>query len=102
VSCGRTQEFLAKRKIGSKELQDAKKQTIGGREALKLVLEMDEIYVAKGSKLVHIDVKKDRPDAAALKALVIGPTGNLRAPCVRIGRTMLIGFSEEAYLKVLA
>ncbi|MBI3448735.1 MAG: hypothetical protein HY049_07455 [Acidobacteria bacterium] len=102
MSCGRTQEFLAKRKIESRELRDAKKQTIGGSEALKLVLEMDEIYVAKGSKLVHIDVKKDRPDAATLKALVIGPTGNLRAPCVRIGRTMLIGFSEEAYLKVLA
>lgn len=28
---------------------------------------------------------------------VLGPTGNLRAPAVRVGKTWLIGFGDEAY-----
>ena len=29
-----------------------------------------------------------------------GPTGNLRAPALRKGRTLVIGFDEETYRKV--
>ena len=36
-------------------------------------------------------------DGAALRAAVIGPSGNLRAPTLRVGKTWLVGFSEEAY-----
>ena len=36
-----------------------------------------------------------------LLARMIGPTGNLRAPTARVGRTLLVGFSEEAYRRVL-
>ncbi|MBL8880075.1 MAG: hypothetical protein JNG88_13230 [Phycisphaerales bacterium] len=32
----------------------------------------------------------------ALK-LLIGPTGNLRAPALRIGRTLVVGFSDPLY-----
>jgi arsenate reductase-like glutaredoxin family protein len=102
VSCARTQEFLAKRKIETKEQQDAKKQTIDGRGALDLLRQVDEIYAAKGSKLVHIDLRVEKPDSETLRGLIIGPTGNLRAPTLRVGRTLLVGFSEEAYRKVLA
>ena len=31
-----------------------------------------------------------------LKAM-LGPTGNLRAPTVRKGTTLLVGFNEETY-----
>ena len=33
---------------------------------------------------------------------MLGPTGNLRAPTLRVGRTLLVGFDEETYRKVLA
>jgi hypothetical protein len=32
---------------------------------------------------------------------VLGPTGNLRAPTLRVGKTLLVGFSEEVYRKQL-
>jgi hypothetical protein len=32
---------------------------------------------------------------------MLGPTGNLRAPTLRAGRTLVVGFDEEAYRKVL-
>lgn len=31
---------------------------------------------------------------------MLGPTGNLRAPTVRAGATLLVGFNEDAYVDV--
>jgi hypothetical protein len=32
---------------------------------------------------------------------MLGPTGNLRSPCIRAGKTILVGFSEEAFRDAL-
>jgi arsenate reductase-like glutaredoxin family protein len=68
---------------------------------LALVQEVDEIYASKGKQVVHLDLKKDKPDKPALLAVLLGPTGNLRAPTLRKGRTLLVGFDEASYAKVL-
>jgi hypothetical protein len=51
--------------------------------------------------VVRADLKTSPPERAELLALLLGPTGGLRAPTLRVGRTLLVGFSEEAYAKVL-
>ncbi|MBL8798867.1 MAG: hypothetical protein JNM56_33595 [Planctomycetia bacterium] len=56
----------------------------------------ERIVVAKGKKVVTFDMKQP-PDDDTLAAHLLGPTGNLRAPTIRRGRTLLIGFNEEAY-----
>ena len=61
----------------------------------------DEIYASKGKQVVHLDLKRDKPDAATLKGLLLGPTGNLRAPTLRKGRTLIVGFNEATYEKLL-
>jgi arsenate reductase-like glutaredoxin family protein len=80
---------------------DAKKTTLKEREALALVKDVDEIYASKGKQVVHLDLKNEKPDKASLLGLLLGPTGNLRAPTLRKGRTLLVGFDEAAYAKVL-
>ena len=80
---------------------DARKTTLKEKEALALVQEVDEIYASKGKQVVRLDLKKDKPEKAALLALLLGPTGNLRAPTLRKGRTLLVGFDEASYAKVL-
>jgi len=57
--------------------------------------------VVKGKKVVTFDMKKQPPDDDTLTAHLLGPTGNLRAPTLRRGKTLLVGFSPEAYQKVL-
>ena len=57
--------------------------------------------MAKGAKVVHLDLKKDRPERATLLGLLLGPSGNLRAPTLRRGRTLLVGFDESTYKAVL-
>jgi hypothetical protein len=55
------------------------------------------VVVAKGKKVLTFDLKKDPPSPADLAAVVLGPTGNLRAPAARTGKTWTIGFNEDAY-----
>ena len=63
--------------------------------------DVDEIYVVRGKRVVRVDMKASRLARAELLALLLGPTGGLRAPTLRVGRTLLVGFAEEAYAKVL-
>ena len=61
---------------------------------------MTKLLVAKGKKVTRVDLKKDRPDDDTLVSLMLGPTGNLRAPTMKIGKTVLVGFNDEVYGEV--
>ena len=80
---------------------DAKKATITRRQALAVLEGVDEVYATKGRKVIHVDLRREKPDRAKLEGLLIGPSGNLRAPTLRRGRTLLVGFDEATYSKVL-
>ena len=51
----------------------------------------------KGKQVVEFDIKKNRPDDEVLLGHLIGPTGNLRVPTAKIGKTLIVGFNEETY-----
>lgn len=59
------------------------------------------IYASKGKQVVRLDLRKQPADEQTLAGLLLGPTGNLRAPTVRVGRKLLIGFDEDTYAEVL-
>jgi hypothetical protein len=62
---------------------------------------VDQLYVAKGKKVVPVDLARAKPPRAELLGLLLGPTGNLRAPTLRKGRTLLVGFDEATYTRLL-
>jgi arsenate reductase-like glutaredoxin family protein len=70
------------------------------KEALELVKNVEEIFASKGTKVIHIDLRKEKPDPAALTGLLLGPTGNLRAPTLVKGKTLIVGFDQETYQRV--
>ncbi|MCI0638649.1 MAG: hypothetical protein L0Y70_06215 [Gemmataceae bacterium] len=76
---------------------DAGKDRKGREQALALAKEAAKLVVARGKKVVSFDMKKDPPDDDTLAAHVLGPTGNLRAPTVRKGKTLYVGFSDDVY-----
>ena len=52
----------------------------------------------KGKKVTHFKLStKERPDDDALAAAMLGPTGNLRAPTLRRGRKLIVGFNQDSY-----
>jgi hypothetical protein len=58
------------------------------------------VIAARGRSVTRLTVEDAARDDLA-KAL-IGPSGNLRAPAARVGRTLLVGFSAEAWSEELA
>ena len=53
------------------------------------------MIVAKGKK---VDAWKTAGKAPAdAVAAMLGPTGNLRAPTIRRGKTVVVGFNEEVF-----
>lgn len=101
MTCGRAQEFLARQRVAVESVTDAKKERLGRKQALDLGRSVAEIFVAKGKKVVHLDMRKEKPSDADLLKLLLGPSGNLRAPVVRKGKTLLVGFDPESYRRVL-
>ena len=83
------------------ETVNATKVRYGEAEALALLDGIDTLITAKGKKVDTFDLTRDRPDDATLLARMMGPTGNLRAPAARVGRTLVVGFNEEVYARVL-
>lgn len=58
------------------------------------------VVVAKGKKVLEFTLA-DLEDRAAFEKAVIGPSGNLRAPTARVGKTFLVGFNQEMWAGVL-
>ena len=77
----------------------ANKTKLGKEDALAALQSARHLYVGRGKKLVYFDLEETPLEAEPLKH-VLGPTGNLRAPSIRVGSTMLVGFNQEAYEKV--
>ena len=101
MGCKKAQGFLAVQNYEVKTQSDAGKERRGPSQALELAKGAEMIVVGRGKKVVTFDMKTDPPDDETLLAHLLGPTGNLRAPTLRRGKTLLVGFSEEAYRQIL-
>ncbi len=91
-------KFLDTHKIEVGETVPASRK-LDRADAAKLVKAAARVYVAKGKKLDEF-----KPAGKAPKAIVdslLGPTGNLRAPTLRVGKTLVIGFDEDTLSQVL-
>ena len=71
---------------------------LGEADAKKLAKDAAKIHIAKGKKLDSFD------GGSAKKEIVekmLGATGNLRAPTIKVGKTLLVGFNEDVYDDVM-
>lgn len=80
---------------------DAKKKAIDRTGAIALAREVAEVFATKGKNVLRLDMQSN-PTDDEIAALVVGPSGNLRAPTLRLGQTLLVGFDEATYAKFLA
>jgi hypothetical protein len=68
---------------------------LGKSDASAMAKAATKVLVAKGKK-----VSEFKPAGKASKELVevmVGSTGNLRAPTIRKGKIVVVGFNEELY-----
>ncbi len=74
---------------------DAKKQALDQDGAAALLKTAEKVVVASGKKIIEFDPASG--DFEELLTKATGRTGNLRAPTVRIGSTLYVGFNQEMY-----
>lgn len=99
-TCAKAATFLTDHNVAITEQVNAKKTVLADVKALELANQADELYATKGTKVIHLNLKQERPDDETLLNLMIGPSGKLRAPTVKKGRTLIVGFDEATYQRV--
>jgi len=96
MTCGRAREFLEREKVEVATEVSASKNPQGRKEALALAAGAKRLVAAKGTRVTELDLTT-RPPQADILALMLGPTGNLRAPTLVVGDTLYVGFPKEGF-----
>jgi arsenate reductase-like glutaredoxin family protein len=91
---------MASHGVSAKEIVDAKKVRMDEAPALKVARLATTLLVAKGKTVKRSSVKGMNDEE--LLGLVMGPTGNLRAPTIRRKGLLVVGFNEELYSEVFS
>lgn len=78
---------------------DARKEPHDAAAARALVQEASTVWVGRGRTFEKRTAAGFLKDDEAMKKL-LGPTGNLRAPTLRLGKTLVVGFSEPMYEEI--
>jgi arsenate reductase-like glutaredoxin family protein len=92
VSCKRTRAVLERQNTRIVKERSARKEPFSDAEVRALLRKAGKVIVLKGKKATEYPASKAK--AADLK----GPSGNYRAPMLLKGKTLLVGFNEEALL----
>lgn len=77
------------------EAVEARKQKVEGDDAWAILGGASELVVGRGKKFQTFDPAKD--DKEAILKVCLGRTGNLRAPTLKMGDRMVVGFNDDMY-----
>ncbi|MBU4230251.1 MAG: hypothetical protein ACYC0O_06065 [Desulfurivibrionaceae bacterium] len=78
-----------------REAVDARTVRIGNAAAWELLRKAAKITVAKGKQLAHLHPQQDGKEEILKQ--VMGPSGNLRAPALRVDDEFVVGFHPDFY-----
>lgn len=73
----------------------ATRDPVEGEAALALLEGITDLHVAKGRKTLHFDLEKHRPADREILAVILGRSGKLRAPALRVGSRMIVGYNAD-------
>jgi hypothetical protein len=89
---------LEKKTLVPAEVIDARREPLAGEAAWQVLASAREILVATGKQYQVFHPRTDARETILAHAL--GRTGNLRAPALRIGDRLLVGFSDALYAQL--
>lgn len=97
TTCNKASKFLEARHIDIKETVLASKK-LQAEDSKALLQAAGKLIALKGKKITKFKGGSDTSEEAV--DAMLGPTGNMRAPTIRIGKTLIVGFNEEVFLEV--
>ena len=87
--------MLNRNSIACETVADARKASLAEEEAWQVLSAAREIIDAKGKKRLVFDPRRDSRETILKETL--GRSGTLRAPTLRIGDRLLVGYNDELY-----
>ena len=87
--------MLNRNSIACETVADARKASLAEEAAWQVLAAAREIIVAKGKKRLVFDPRRDSRETILKETL--GRSGTLRAPTLRIGDRLLVGYNDELY-----
>lgn len=88
--------MLEKSKSDVRDERPSRSRPLTDADAKALLKEVDEVTLARGKTARTLPARDVSLDDLR------GPTGNFRAPMLRVGRRLLVGWHEESLRELLA
>ena len=88
--------MLEKSKSDVRDERPSRSRPLTDADAKALLKEVDEVTLARGNTARTLPAREVSLDDLR------GPTGNFRAPMLRVGRRLLVGWHEESLRELLA
>ncbi len=82
-------------------MHSATRNPVVGDDVLALLEGVNQLYIARGKKILHIDLTAERPIDEDLVALLCNRFGKLRAPTMRSGDRLLVGYNADMLTSLL-
>lgn len=99
-TCIRADVFLEEGRIEVVERVPASRR-LQASDALRIIGQSARLWTAKGRAVNRFVLADGQPPAAILPHM-LGPTGNLRAPLLRIGDLCLVGFNADLFAEAFS
>lgn len=96
TACRKAQEYLADFELDVRERVDARRTRIGPSALSKVVDGARTVLVSNGRSVARYDLKGGSRGSSEMYARMVGPTGNLRAPTLRRGGLVVVGYHAES------
>ncbi|MBC8440605.1 MAG: hypothetical protein H8D87_13120 [Deltaproteobacteria bacterium] len=89
--------MLASENITILKSINASKDKIGRDKAWELIKTYKTVVIGKGKKFQEFEPVEDNREQVLKEA--IGRSGNLRAPTIKVGDKLIIGFNDDMFEK---
>ena len=76
---------------------NARKERLDADATRALLSSVSDVVAVKGKKTLRFSLDAPAAPSDDLLAAVMGPSGNLRAPALRVGTTLVVGFHPDLY-----
>ncbi len=99
MSCTKAQEALEKANVAVTEVVDARKEVLKADGAWDLFKSAGSVHVGRGKKTV--EYSPDTESKEEILKVSLGRTGNLRAPTLRVGKNIYVGYNDSMYQELI-
>lgn len=96
TACRKAAAYLEGYELAVREKVDARRTRIGPSALAKVVEGAKTVLVSDGRSVTRHDPREGESERKAMYARMVGPTGNLRAPTLRRGDLVVVGFHEKS------